>query len=671
MQSSTFAPRFFLSLIFILILNAVINAAGTGSLRGFVSDSTNGEAVIYANVIIKGTLNGSPTNTKGYYYIPSIPAGKHTVIISHINFQAKEITVTIKENQITELNVSLSPKNIELQEVSIIGRNTLKPTETNLGLEKISIKEIEMMPIGAEPDVFRALQTTAGVTTTGDVSAQYYVRGGAGDQNLVLLNGATIYNPFHALGIFSVIDPEMISAVEFYKGGFPTKYGGRLSSILNIITKDGNKNSYHATASASLLSGKLSAEGPIPHGSFIVTGRKSYYAEILKKYLSNESAPFDFYDLSFKANYENPDFLDNGKFVLFGFASKDAVNNNDPLLEDYNVRNNVLGMNWNQVWASPLFSTINFSYSGFRAEVNPNLSQSKYRMNKLDDFTADFNFTYIYENKDELEFGLQNKILAVKLRQQNLFGTTTDFNQNGWDMTGYINYKFYRWDKVGFEVGMRTKFVALSELRPFFFEPRLSIHYLPLPFFSIKASIGRYSQEIISLANENEVISIFQPWVIVPRGVAAPEATDLSLGFDAYLNDQLEISLTGYYKYITDLTDVNEQAYPGYTYDSSVSYDYSAIDTAMARISQGDTSKSSYIFRYIYFSVMDFDEELSKYYSSAHGSLDAYSIRLDESVYSNIKGGIGIFGSKHAVGTFWSLDPNYIHQFGYKWQLEH
>ncbi len=567
MHSIKISSRFCLSFISAVLFSFALKAQSTGSLRGFVTDSTNGEAVIYANVVVAGTLNGAPTNTKGYYYIPAIPAGKQTVIFSHVNYKPKEITVTIRANQITELSAALTPKNIELQEVSIIGRNTLKPTETNLGLEKISAKEIEMIPIGAEPDVFRALQTTAGVTTTGDVSAHYYVRGGAGDQNLVLLNGATIYNPFHALGIFSVIDPEMISAVEFYKGGFPTKYGGRLSSILNIITKDGNKNSYHGTLAASLLSGKASVEGPIPHGSFIVTGRKSYYAEILKKYLNDQEAPFDFYDMSFKANYSNPDLLNNGKFVLFGFTSDDAVKNNNPLMEDYDVKNNVLGINWNQVWASPLFSTVNISYSGFRAEVNPNLSQSKYRMNRLNDITADFNFTYIYQNKDELEFGLQNKMLDVKLTQQNLFGTTTDFNQNGWDMTGYVNYRFYRWEKVGFEIGTRVKFVALSILRPFFFEPRLSIHYLPFPFLSFKASIGRYSQEVISLSNENEVISIFQPWVIVPKGVAAPESSDLSLGVDAYLNDQLEISLTGYYKYITDLTDVNEQKYTPQDYD--------------------------------------------------------------------------------------------------------
>ncbi len=551
----------FLFFIMLIISSNLLLAQSTGSLRGFVTDSTSGEYVIYANIVVQGTVSGAPTDTRGYYFIPSIPAGKHTIIISHISYSTKYITVDIKENKITQVNVILSPKSIELQGINVTGKNETKPTEVNLGLEKISIKEIEMIPSGAEPDVFRALQTASGVTTTGDVTSKYYVRGGAGDQNLVLFNGATIYNPFHAMGIFSVIDPEMISTVEFFKGGFNADYGGRLSSILNIVTKDGNKNSFHGSGSASLLSGKLSFEGPIPYGSFIVTGRKSYYSEILKKYLNDKSAPFDFYDLSFKVNYSNPNYLQNGKFILYGFASSDAVRNNDPLLEDYTVKNNILGMTWNQVWSSPLFSVINLSYSGYRAELIPNLSDAKSRMNNLNDITADFNFTYVYENKDEIDFGVQNKFLSLKLLQENLYNQTTDFNQTGWDLTGFINYRFYRWDKLGVELGMRSKFIALSKGRPFIFEPRINVTYRPFALLALKASAGRYSQEVATLTTENDIISLFEPWIIIPDGVGAPEASELSVGLESYLTSQLEIDLTGYYKYITDLLESNQTRY--------------------------------------------------------------------------------------------------------------
>ncbi len=489
------------SITIALIIFANVNlTAQKGIVRGFITDSTNGELVIYANCIISGTVLGSSTDNKGYYFIPSIPAGKHSLVISHLNYKKKKVEVIVKPNKITEINVQLSPVNVELREVSIVGEKSVKETETDLGLEKISLREIEMIPHGAEMDLFRALQTSTGVTSIGDISAQYYVRGGSGDQNLVLLNNAVVYNPYHALGILSVIDPEMVSSLEFYKGGFAPQYGGRLSSVLNIITKDGNSKRFAASGTASLLAGKIALEGPIPDGSFIVTGRKSYYSSILKKYLNNKSAPFDFYDLSFKVNYLNPEFNKDSKFVLFGFISNDAINDDNPLQEDYTVNNNIFGLNWRQVWASPLFSVISISYSGLYAKVNPNLSNSKPRMNRLNDVTADFNFTYIYDNKDEMAFGIQNKIISAQLNQQNLYSQNVSFHKSGLDLTLYGNYIFYHWDKLGLQLGLRSKLSALTRGRPFIFEPRISMHYK----FSEALSFKGISWKIFTGADSSE-----------------------------------------------------------------------------------------------------------------------------------------------------------------------
>lgn len=545
-----------------LIIFANVNlTAQNGIIRGFVTDSTNGELVIYANCIITGTVLGSSTNNKGYYFIPSIPAGKHSLIISHLNYKKKKIEVTVEPNKITEVNVQLSPVNVELREVSVVGEKSVKETETDLGLERISLREIEMIPSGAEMDLFRALQTSTGVTSVGDISAQYYVRGGSGDQNLVMLNNAVVYNPYHALGILSVIDPEMVSSLEFYKGGFAPQYGGRLSSVLNIITKDGNSKRFAASGTASLLAGKAALEGPIPDGSFIVTGRKSYYSGILKKYLNDKSAPFDFYDLSFKVNYLNPKFNKDSKFVLFGFTSNDAVNNDDPLKEDYTVNNNILGLNWRQVWAIPLFSVISISYSGFYAKVNPNLSNSKPRMNRLNDVTVDFNFTYIYDNKDEMAFGIQNKIINTQLNQQNLYSQNLSFHQSGLDLTLYGNYTFYHWERLGLQLGMRAKLSALSRGRPFIFEPRFNMHYKFNEALSLKASLGRYSQELIALSDENDVLSIFQPWIIVPDNVYSPESSEISTGVNYYLSESLNLNFEVYYKFIEHMIDINEEKY--------------------------------------------------------------------------------------------------------------
>jgi hypothetical protein len=530
---------------------------GKGSIRGLITDSTSGEAILYANIVVKGTTLGSPSNNKGYYFIPSVPEGSYTILFSHLNYRTKEIELVVKGGQINELNVQLFPKEVELENISIVGEKVVRPTETDLGLEKISAREIELIPAGFEADIFRVLQATSGVSSTGDVSSQYYVRGGGGDQNLVLLNGATIYNPFHALGIFSVIDPEMISGMEFYKGGFSSDYGGRLSSILNIITRDGNKRTYHGSVNTGVISGKVSVEGPIPNGSFIATGRKSYYTKILKKYL-NKEAPFDFYDASIKLNYSNPDFDQGGKYVFYAFLSYDAVLNDNPYIEDFKVSNNVYGLNWHKVWGSPLFSVFNLSFSGYDAELIPELSKSTPKKNNISDVTADLNFTYMYDNKDELSFGLQNKFIKTTLLMDKTRDIKINVAQNGLDMNAYGNYKFYRWEKFGLELGLRTKFSALSENRPFIFEPRIGFNYRPNALYSFKFSFGRYSQEISSLSNENELISVFQPWVVTPEKIKSPESTQISGGLTAYLNEYFTIETEAYYKYISNLFDVNE-----------------------------------------------------------------------------------------------------------------
>jgi len=628
---------FFISLLYTSLCFG-FNDDGKGSVRGLISDTTNGEAIIYANVVVKGTTMGGPSNNKGFYFIPSIPAGRCTLIISHLNYRTREIPVDVKPGKINEVDVQMFPREVELEDISVVGEKIVRPNETDLGLEKISMREVDLIPAGFEADIFRALQATSGVSSTGDITSQYYVRGGAGDQNLVLLNGTTVYNPFHALGIFSVVDPEMISGMEFYKGGFSPDYGGRLSSILNIITRDGNKKSYHGSLNTGLISGKLSVEGPIPNGSFIATGRKSYYTKILKKYLKKE-APFDFYDASVKINYSNSDFDKGGKYVLYGFLSRDDVMNDNPLIEDFRVSNSMAGINWHKMWASPLFSVFNISYSGYDAELFPNLSKTRPKSNSISDVTADFNFTYMYEDKDELSFGLQNKFLKTRLRMENLRDTRIDYSQEGWDVNAYGNYKFYRFEKIGLELGMRIKFAALSEKRPFIFEPRIGVNYRPNALYSFKLSFGRYSQEISALTNDNELISIFQPWLITPDKNKSPEATQISAGVTAYISENLTVEAEAYYKKIVNLFDINEKKY-SYMFSDFINVDGESYGAEFLSKYQG----SSLFFKVSY--------SLSWAYKIADGV--KYTPRYDVRHMGNILFGVDL-GKGWSTSATWAV----------------
>jgi hypothetical protein len=542
--------------LFLLLSIPSLCYAG-GGLRGFVTDSTTGEALIFANVLVRGTHTGGTTNTRGYYFLPEVPAGPQKITISIIGYRTSTLSVVIAEDEITQRDVRMVPGSIEMDEVLVERQTTSRPTDTDLGMTRISAREIALVPPGLESDIFRVLQTDPGVGTTGDVSARYYVRGGSGDQNLLLLNGTPIYNPFHALGIFSVIDPEVIAAMEFLKGGFAAEHSGRLSSVLNVVTRDGNKNRPGAAAQVGLLSGKLLLEGPVPGGSFLVAGRKSYSAHALQRYLPGKDNPFDFYDLSFKVNSASPALGENSKLLLHGFLSDDRVRNDDPLQEDYYVRNDVVGLIWQKAWRSPLVSSVDIGYSGFDGEVLPNESSARARNNTVHDLHLSADLTYIYPSRDELAFGVRTSLVSTALTMENLYGTLHTFEQKGGDLHAYASYRFQHWETFGFTIGTRIRFLSLTKTQPTFIEPRLNATFAPDPTLAFKFAAGWYAQEMVTLGDETEVVSVFDPWTIVPDYLSPPQAVHFIAGIEKQITDNLKLGLEAYYKPMNDLIDIN------------------------------------------------------------------------------------------------------------------
>ncbi|MGB5850474.1 MAG: TonB-dependent receptor, partial [Ignavibacteriaceae bacterium] len=401
-----------------------------GTIRGFVTDSTSGEALAFGNVIIEELNLGSSTDEYGMFLINKIPANKtYEVTVSYVGYKTKFISVFIKSSEMAELEIALIPLSIELQTIEKIGERTVEKNATNISIERIPIKQLDVLPIGVESDIFKYIQFIPGVSSTGDISAKYYVRGGDSDQNLVQINGVTIYTPYHSLGLFSAVDPEMINSAEFFKGAFGSEYGGRLSSVMNIVSKDGNKKRFGLTASVSSLTAKGLLEGPIPNGSFLLSARKSYSTDILNKFLRDESVPIDFYDLSFKLNYSSKELFSNAKFSLFGFTSKDDVDYNDPLREEFNWENKLLGFEWLQIYDVPLISKLRISVSNFDGEVIPNESSLKPQKNSVNDVNLSFDMNVVYSNKDELGGGIDFTFLETKFFQVNRVGAQTNLEK--------------------------------------------------------------------------------------------------------------------------------------------------------------------------------------------------------------------------------------------------
>jgi hypothetical protein len=552
-------------IVFLLLISLGVNdvsAQGKGILRGFVSDSLSGEVLPFANVTIKEINRGANTDTRGFFVMASLPARRLTVSISYVGYKPKQFIVYIEPNGVKDLKAQLVAVNIQMRTIETTGEKVAKENATDLSLQRISIRELESLPKGIELDVFRSLQSMPGVQTGGDVSARFYVRGSANNENLVLLDNTTIYNPYHALGIISSFDPDMISSMEFYKGGFPSEYTNRLSSVLKVVTKDGNQNSFGAKAGISLLTAKLFLEGPIPYGSFIISGRKNYSNVILKKFRNNNSIPADFYDLFAKVSYSNNEFMQDAKFSASAFISDDQINNDNPKREDFKWSNHTFSVNYFQISDSPLFYQLDLSFSNFYGERIPNLSNGKGLKNELFDFTMRFDFNYVYDSKDELSGGFKISEVHTNLTLENFRGQSSETTTHGVDISAFIKYKLLQSSFLGADVGARihaTRFAGGGASS--FVEPRTSITLRLLPEVALKGSWGIFMQDLVTVSDENEVVSIFEPWIITPLYLQPSNAIHYIGGLEITPSTNLSINLEGYYKIMHNLAIVNDQKY--------------------------------------------------------------------------------------------------------------
>jgi hypothetical protein len=551
--------------LFILLISFTsIYSQSTGSLRGLVIDSTSGEPLPYCNIILKETKTGTTTDQRGYFFFPSLKPGLYTIVISYIGYTTEAIEIKIIRNAMAQMDIKLLPSAVTLPTLEKVGEKYNFEEKPDVSVNRIYTRELETIPKGVETDLLRSLKFLPGVSSTGDVTARYNVRGGASNQNLVLLNDIPVYSPFHALGLFSVIDPDVISVAEFYKSGFPVEYRGRLSSLLKITTKDGNKNEFGGIASGSFLSGKALVEGPIPDGSFILTGRKSYSNKILKKFLNDKNVPVDFYDFSFNMNYSNPEFLQDAKFTFNGFVSSDNLDNPDPLQEDFKWKNQLFGLTYFQwVTGSPLFYQVTLFSSYFSGEVIPNFSDTRAKKNEINDATVKAGFTYIFKNDNELTGGTEFATVKSNLRLENVRKAFSEISEEGTNVSLYGKYKLSSVNNLILEGGTRFNFARLANgtAGDFSFEPRINLTYRIFPWISFKSAWGIYQQELTTISDENEIITVFEPWIITPSYLQPATAIHYVAGFIVSPISGFSFDIEGYYKLIHNLTSVNERKY--------------------------------------------------------------------------------------------------------------
>lgn len=395
----------FTVLLCLFFLTNGMSQSNRFTISGTIKDKNTGETVIGSIVKIAeiGEVAAS-TNEYGFYSL-TIPAGKYTVEITSLGYKKSIREIVLDKN--ISLNIALEVSTSELTEVVVSSENEDKNVRSaESGVVKLDVKEISKIPVFAgEKDIIKTLQLTPGIKSSGDGNSGFYVRGGGSDQNLILLDEATVYNASHLLGFFSTFNSDAIKDVTVYKGGMPSQYGGRLSSVLDIKMNDGNNQKYHVSGGIGIISSRLNIEGPIvkDRGSFLIAGRRTYADVFLKATKDFKDVKLYFYDLNFKANYR---INDKNRIYASGYFGKDEIG-----LSNFGINwgNTTATLRWNSIINPKFFSNTSLIYSNYNYKISIASSTSDIDItSKITDYNLKQDFTYLANPKNKIRFGFNS-----------------------------------------------------------------------------------------------------------------------------------------------------------------------------------------------------------------------------------------------------------------------
>ncbi|MCX6245666.1 MAG: TonB-dependent receptor [Bacteroidetes bacterium] len=559
---------FLLLLVFLLPQQAV--RAQTGVIRGFVYETETGEPVIFTNVYLYKTSLGAATDVNGFFSIMKIPPGQYTLMVTCMGFDTLQIPVTIKSNDLITKKLNLKKSSVNLEEVNISAARENKKVETQTSIIKITPKDIGQIPtIGGQPDLAQYIQVLPGVIFSGDQGGQLYIRGGPPIQNKVLLDGMELYQPFHSIGLFSVFDVDILKNVDVLTGGFGAEYGGRLSSVMDISTRDGNKKRIAGKIDASTFGAKVLIEGPIARAkeetdagaSFIFSIKNSYLAEsskIFYSYIDENGLPYNYLDIYGKISVNA---ANGSKVNFYGFDFKDDVQYQ--ILQNYQWKAFGGGTNFVIIpGSSPVLLEGNFAYSQYKVSLKQEGSSES--SSSIAGFSGGFHFTYFF-GKNALKYGIDLSGYKTNVSLYNSAKRLISLDQNTTDPSIYIKYKWLV-GKFIFEPGLRLQYYA--SLGAASLEPRLAIKYNVTDRFRLKMAAGMYSQNLVTTTYDRDVVNLFYGFVAGPNNLpeefkGQPVKTkyqrsdQVVLGFEADLFKNVYLNVEGYYKYYPELINLN------------------------------------------------------------------------------------------------------------------
>ncbi len=560
---------FSICLFFIIFLHSysteLLLDSETSSLNGYVKDAKSKETLIGASISVEETKIGGKTNKNGYYTISNIPPGEYVINISYIGYERLQQKINFVKGTSIRKDFELKIGGLVTEGISVSAEREVEKRQISISKVNIPVEQIKDIRIGGESDVFRTLQYLPGVLTSSQVSSGLYIRGGSPDQNLVLLDGSTVYNPTHLFGFISSFNTDAIKDVELFKGGFDAEYGGRMSAVLNLTQKDGNREEYGGVASLGAISSRLSLEGPLGNGSFFISGRRTYLDLILGIFPEDPQTPFpdfSFYDINAKITQ---DIGDNDKISASAFFSNDnLVFSSFGLDVILGLGNKLSAIKWTHIYNEHFFSTFNFSYSQYYNNIYGDQSGYQFLIdNAITDYTAKANFEWFASEDLTFKFGYEGSLYDFKYLQN--FTGNTDTTQQGSE-GGQTNisikdfhnavYGQFKWsltDELSIQGGLRVNHWKLIDL--FLIDPRISARYYFTDRIALKAAYGKFHQNL-RLATQPD-FSFFDTWLPTDSTVPQSYAEHFILSLETKPVDGYDLNFDFYYKTFKNLSELN------------------------------------------------------------------------------------------------------------------
>jgi hypothetical protein len=559
-------------------------SAQFATVRGMVIEKSTGQAVLYTNVYLTGTNLGGVTDESGYFTISKVPQGNYTIQVTSVGFDTLRILIQVNAGEIVYKKLALVKATYEISGATISAQRQNSYLDPTTSVVKITPKSMNRLPtIGGQADFAQYLQVVPGVVFTGDQGGQLYIRGGTPVQNLVLLDGMTIYNPFHSIGLFSVFDADLISNADVYTGGFGAEYGGRISSVMDISMRYGNPYQFAGKVDLNTFGAKIILEGPIlkakkPESgsiSYLFSAKKSYINQTsnsIYKYVNDGNGlPFTFADF-----YGKVSFIGNNgnKADVFGFNFNDQVSYQT--INNYEWHSFGGGMKFSVVpGQSPMLLSGNMSYSDYRIEMSDGSAIP--RSSEVGGFNMGLDFTY-FLGKNRLIYGIEMKGFKTDFQFTNSLNRVISQKENTTELAVYASTRLLFGEKVIKESQQSfAKIIIVPGIRIHYYaslantsiEPRLALKYNLSSVLRLKAATGLFSQNLISTASDRDVVNLFYGFVSGPDNLQnefegeklthkLQKSTHLIGGFEYDLSQYLTLNVEGYYKWFTQLTNLNK-----------------------------------------------------------------------------------------------------------------